>query len=63
VRSILAVACIGQLGAGPVPAVDVHVGRHIFKHAIQGMLKDKAVLLITNQARPVIGAAAMTALS
>ncbi|GAA5990991.1 hypothetical protein JCM10908_006490 [Rhodotorula pacifica] len=29
-------------------AVDAHVGYHIFQHAIQGMLKDKTVILVTH---------------
>lgn len=30
-------------------AVDAHVGEHIFKHCIRGMLRDKAVILVTHQ--------------
>lgn len=33
----------------PLSAVDAHVGRHIFDHAILGLLKDKCRLLTTNQ--------------
>jgi ABC-type multidrug transport system ATPase subunit len=33
----------------PLSAVDAHVGKHLFKKAVQGMLKDKLVLLATNQ--------------
>ncbi|KWU44771.1 ABC transporter [Rhodotorula sp. JG-1b] len=32
----------------PLSAVDAHVGNHIFQHAIQGMLKDKTVILVTH---------------
>ena len=28
--------------------MDAHVGNHIFQHAIQGMLKDKTVILVTH---------------
>lgn len=30
-------------------AVDAHVGEHIFKHCIRGMLRDKAVIMVTHQ--------------
>ena len=30
-------------------AVDAHVGEHIFKHCVRGMLKDKAVVMVTHQ--------------
>lgn len=30
-------------------AVDAHVGEQIFKHCIRGMLRDKAVILVTHQ--------------
>ncbi|CAN0427839.1 unnamed protein product, partial [Ectocarpus sp. 8 AP-2014] len=30
-------------------AVDAHVGEHIFKHCVRGMLRDKAVVLVTHQ--------------
>lgn len=33
----------------PLSAVDVHVGRHIFDHFINGAIKGKARLLVTNQ--------------
>jgi ABC-type multidrug transport system fused ATPase/permease subunit len=33
----------------PLSAVDAHVGRHIFDHAIMGLLKDKARILATHQ--------------
>ena len=33
----------------PLSAVDVHVGRHIFDHAICGLLKNKCRLLATHQ--------------
>lgn len=33
----------------PLSAVDAHVGRHIFDHAILGLLKNKCRLLTTNQ--------------
>jgi ABC-type multidrug transport system fused ATPase/permease subunit len=33
----------------PLSAVDVHVGRHIFENFINGAIKDKARLLVTNQ--------------
>ena len=33
----------------PLSAVDAHVGLHIFKYALGEFLKDKPVLLITNQ--------------
>jgi len=33
----------------PLSAVDVHVGRHIFENFIDGAIKDKARLLVTNQ--------------
>ncbi|KAJ3021115.1 Multidrug resistance-associated protein 4 [Thoreauomyces humboldtii] len=33
----------------PLSAVDPHVGRHIFDECIRGVLKDKAVLLVTHQ--------------
>jgi ABC-type multidrug transport system fused ATPase/permease subunit len=33
----------------PLSAVDAHVGHHIFEKAILGFLKDKPVLLVTNQ--------------
>jgi ABC-type multidrug transport system fused ATPase/permease subunit len=33
----------------PLSAVDVHVGRHIFEKFIDGAIKDKARLLVTNQ--------------
>ena len=33
----------------PLSAVDVHVGRHIFENFINGAIKSKARLLITNQ--------------
>ena len=33
----------------PFSALDAHVGRHVFDHAVQGMLKDKIVILTTNQ--------------
>lgn len=32
-------------------AVDAHVGEHIFKHCIRGMLRDKAVIMVTHQVR------------
>ncbi|GAA5860817.1 hypothetical protein JCM3774_003151 [Rhodotorula dairenensis] len=32
----------------PLSAVDAHVGHHIFQHAIQGMLKEKTVILVTH---------------
>lgn len=33
----------------PLSAVDVHVGRHIFDRFINGAIRDKARLLVTNQ--------------
>lgn len=30
-------------------AVDAHVGEHIFKYCIRGMLRDKAVVMVTHQ--------------
>ncbi len=33
----------------PLSAVDVHVGRHIFENFIDGAIRDKARLLVTNQ--------------
>eukprot|EP00884_Botryococcus_braunii_P000224 jgi/Botrbrau1/10201/Bobra.116_1s0017.1 len=33
----------------PLSAVDVHVGRHIFDFCIQGVLRNKTRLLVTNQ--------------
>lgn len=33
----------------PLSAVDAHVGRHIFDHAILGLLKDKCRILATHQ--------------
>ena len=33
----------------PLSAVDAHVGRHIFDHAIMGLLKDKCRILATHQ--------------
>ncbi|KAJ3258831.1 hypothetical protein HK103_003213 [Boothiomyces macroporosus] len=33
----------------PLAALDAHVGKYVFKNAIQGMLKDKTVLLVTHQ--------------
>ncbi|KAJ3269825.1 Multidrug resistance-associated protein 1 [Terramyces sp. JEL0728] len=33
----------------PLAALDAHVGKHVFKNAIQGALKDKTVLLVTHQ--------------
>lgn len=33
----------------PLSAVDVHVGRHIFERFIDGAIKEKARLLVTNQ--------------
>lgn len=30
-------------------AVDAHVGEHIFKHCVRGMLRDKAVVMVTHQ--------------
>ena len=30
-------------------AVDAHVGEHIFKHCVRGMLRDKAVIMVTHQ--------------
>ncbi|KAI1073683.1 P-loop containing nucleoside triphosphate hydrolase protein [Whalleya microplaca] len=33
----------------PLSAVDAHVGRHIFEHAICGMLKDKTRILVTHE--------------
>lgn len=33
----------------PLSAVDAHVGEHIFKHAICGLLKDKCRILATHQ--------------
>ena len=33
----------------PLSAVDAHVGRHIFDHAIMGLLKDKCRVLATHQ--------------
>jgi ABC-type multidrug transport system fused ATPase/permease subunit len=33
----------------PLSAVDAHVGRHIFDHAILGLLKDKTRILATHQ--------------
>ena len=33
----------------PLSAVDVHVGRHIFENFIDGAIKEKARLLVTNQ--------------
>ena len=33
----------------PLSAVDVHVGRHLFRNCIRGFLKDKAVVLVTHQ--------------
>ena len=33
----------------PLSAVDVHVGRHLFSKCIRGLLKSKAVILVTHQ--------------
>jgi ATP-binding cassette, subfamily C (CFTR/MRP), member 1 len=33
----------------PLSAVDAHVGKHLFENAIQGYLKGKTIVLITNQ--------------
>lgn len=33
----------------PLSAVDAHVGEHIFQHAIQAMLANKTVILVSNQ--------------
>ena len=33
----------------PLSAVDVHVGRHLFRKCIRGFLRDKAVILVTHQ--------------
>ena len=33
----------------PLSAVDVHVGRHLFRKCIRGFLSDKAVILVTHQ--------------
>uniref|UniRef100_T1J568 Multidrug resistance-associated protein 5 n=1 Tax=Strigamia maritima TaxID=126957 RepID=T1J568_STRMM len=33
----------------PLSAVDAHVGQHIFTQCIQGVLKDKSVILVTHQ--------------
>ncbi|KAJ3018717.1 Multidrug resistance-associated protein 4 [Thoreauomyces humboldtii] len=33
----------------PLSAVDPQVGRHIFDHCVRGLLRDKAVLLVTHQ--------------
>ena len=33
----------------PLSAVDAHVGEHIFKQCIRGMLGDKAVMFVTHQ--------------
>lgn len=33
----------------PLSAVDTHVGRHLFDHAINGFLKDKIRILVTHQ--------------
>lgn len=33
----------------PLSAVDIHVGQQLFEACIQGMLKDKVVVLITHQ--------------
>ncbi len=33
----------------PLSAVDAHVGKHLFKKAIRGMLSDRLVVLATNQ--------------
>ncbi|CAM9715193.1 unnamed protein product, partial [Hapterophycus canaliculatus] len=30
-------------------AVDAHVGEHIFKHCVRGILRDKAVVMVTHQ--------------
>lgn len=33
----------------PLSAVDAHVGQHIFEKCINGMLREKSVLLVTHQ--------------
>jgi len=33
----------------PLSAVDQHTSKHIFDHAIKGVLKDKAVVLVAHQ--------------
>ena len=33
----------------PLSAVDVQVGRHLFRKCIRGFLRDKAVILVTHQ--------------
>lgn len=38
-------------------AVDAHVGEHIFKHCVRGMLRDKAVVMVTHQVHTQIPAA------
>jgi ABC-type multidrug transport system fused ATPase/permease subunit len=37
----------------PLAAVDAHVGKHIWQHAITGFMRDKAVVLVTNQLQHV----------
>jgi ABC-type nitrate/sulfonate/bicarbonate transport system ATPase subunit len=34
----------------PFSAVDANVGEHLFNQCVRGLLKDKTILLITNQA-------------
>lgn len=47
-RSVYANADIYILD-DPLSAVDAHVGKHLFHHCLAGLLKDKLVILATNQ--------------
>ena len=49
-RTVYTVADIYLLDE-PLGAVDAHVGKHIFEECIQGLLRDKVVILATHQTR------------
>ena len=38
-------------------AVDHHTAQHIFEHAVRGMFRDKATILVTHQVRAAAAAA------